>query len=50
MKERLSKAGVKPEAIKGADDLEKISILRKDDLIELQKKNPPFGGYCRCAH
>ena len=45
VKERFDKAGVKPEDIKGADDLEKISILRKDDLIELQKKNPPFGGY-----
>ena len=45
VKERFDKAGVKPEDIKGADDLEKISILRKDDLIELQKNNPPFGGY-----
>jgi phenylacetate-CoA ligase len=45
VKERFDKAGVKPEGIKGADDLQKMSILRKDDLIELQKKNPPFGGY-----
>lgn len=45
VKERFDKAGVKPEDIKTADDLEKIPVLRKDDLIELQKKNPPFGGY-----
>jgi len=45
VKERFDKAGVKPADVKSADDLEKVSILRKDDLIELQKKNPPFGGY-----
>jgi len=45
VKERFDKAGVKPEDVKTADDLEKIPVLRKDDLIELQKKNPPFGGY-----
>jgi phenylacetate-CoA ligase len=45
VKERFDKADVKPGGIKTADDLEKIPILRKDDLIELQKKNPPFGGY-----
>jgi len=45
VKERFDKAGVKPEDIKTADDLERIPIQRKDDLIELQKTNPPFGGY-----
>ena len=45
IKERFDKAGVKPEDIKTADDLQKIPVLRKDDLIALQKKNPPFGGY-----
>jgi phenylacetate-CoA ligase len=45
VKERFDKAGVKPGDIKTADDLERIPVLRKDDLIELQKTNPPFGGY-----
>jgi len=45
VKERFDKAGVKPDDIKKAEDLERIPIQRKDDLIALQKKNPPFGGY-----
>ena len=40
VKERFDKAGVKPGDIKTADDLERIPILRKDDLISLQKTNP----------
>ena len=44
VKDRIDKAGVKPEAISTIKDLEKIPVLRKDDIIELQKKNPPFGG------
>lgn len=45
VKERLDKAGVKPEDIRTVKDLERIPLLRKDDLIALQKANPPFGGY-----
>ncbi len=45
VKERFDKAGVKPGDIRSFKDLEKIPVLRKDDLIALQKLNPPFGGY-----
>ncbi|MBM3118063.1 MAG: phenylacetate--CoA ligase [Chloroflexi bacterium] len=45
VKERFDKAGVKPSDIRTVKDLEKIPLLRKDDLIALQKANPPFGGY-----
>jgi phenylacetate-CoA ligase len=45
VKERFDKAGVKPADIRTVKDLEKIPVLRKDDLIALQKANPPFGGY-----
>lgn len=44
-KARMDKAGVKPGDIKVIEDLQKIPILKKDDLIQLQKENPPFGGY-----
>jgi len=44
VKERFDKAGVKPEDVRTTKDLEKVPVLRKDDVIELQKKNPPFGG------
>ena len=45
VKERFDKAGVKPKDIHTITDLEKIPMVRKDDLIALQKAIPPFGGY-----
>jgi len=44
-KQRMDGAGVKPGDIKSLADLQKIPVLRKDDLIRLQKEMPPFGGY-----
>ncbi len=37
-------AGIEVSEIKGLDDLEKLPILRMEDLVERQKKDPPFGG------
>jgi phenylacetate-CoA ligase len=45
VKERFDNAGVKPGDIRTVKDLERIPMLRKDDLVALQKANPPFGGY-----
>ena len=44
-KEIFDKAGVSPADIQTVKDLEKLPITRKTDLIELQKANPPFGGF-----
>jgi phenylacetate-CoA ligase len=44
-KQRMDAAGIKPGDIKSLADLQKIPVLRKDDLIRLQKEMPPFGGY-----
>lgn len=41
----FDKAGVSPEQIRTVKDLEKLPITRKTDLIELQKKSPPYGGF-----
>lgn len=41
---RLAAAGLTPADIQGVADLARIPVLRKDDLIELQQKDPPFGG------
>ena len=41
----MDKAGLKPSDIKTISDLQKLQVLRKDDLIKLQKEDPPFGGY-----
>ncbi len=40
----MDKAGVKPTDVKGLDDLQKLPILRKDDLPAIQASNLPFGG------
>ncbi len=44
-KARMDKAGLKPGDIKTSADLQRIPVLHKDDLIQLQKSDPPFGGY-----
>lgn len=44
-KNKMDEAGLKPKDIQTIKDLEKIPITRKSDLLELQKKNPPFGGF-----
>ncbi len=43
-KDKLDSVGLKPKDIQTIKDLEKIPITKKADLVELQKKNPPFGG------
>jgi len=44
VKKRFDEAGVDPAAITHIEDLEKVPVLRKDDLLPLQRANPPFGG------
>lgn len=41
---RLDEAGLNAADLQTAADLSRLPILRKDDLIQLQKENPPFGG------
>ena len=44
VKERLDKVGVKPSQISTTKDLELIPFITRDELLELQAANPPFGG------
>ena len=41
----MDSVGLKPKDIQTLKDLEKLPITKKADLVELQKKNPPFGGF-----
>lgn len=41
----LDAAGVTPGEIRGVADLAAIPITRKDELIEFQRAEPPFGGF-----
>ncbi len=44
VKDRLDKAAVKPSQIRTTRDLDLIPFITRDEIIELQKANPPFGG------
>jgi len=44
VKKSFNKADVKPGDIKTTKDLEKLPIIRKTDLLEMQKADLPYGG------
>src|SRR5690606_6059505 len=44
-KQTFDEAGISPDDIQGVADLFKISVMSKDELIEIHQKNPPFGGF-----
>jgi len=44
-KEILDTAKVSPAEIRTIRDLEKLPIIRKTDLIDLQRAKPPYGGF-----
>ena len=44
VKEIFDRAGVNPAHVRAVKDLEKVPIIRKTDLIEMQKAAPPYGG------
>ncbi len=41
---RLRDAGVSPAAVRGVADLDALPVLTKDDVLALQREQPPFGG------
>ena len=44
-KEKLDSVGLEPDDIETIEDLEKIPVTKKADLVEYQKKDFPFGGF-----
>jgi phenylacetate-CoA ligase len=42
---KIDSAGLKPKDIQSVKDLEKIPVTKKAELMALQIKNPPFGGF-----
>ncbi len=44
-KEKLNSVSMKPDEIETMEDLEKIPVTKKADLVELQKRDLPFGGF-----
>jgi phenylacetate-coenzyme A ligase PaaK-like adenylate-forming protein len=41
---RFDAAGIIPTKVSGIKDLENLPLLRKDELVDLYKANPPLGG------
>lgn len=41
---RLATAGLAAEAVRGADDLARLAVFTKDQLLAAQRAAPPFGG------
>jgi phenylacetate-CoA ligase len=46
MRRRLEHARVKPEQVRGVDDLVRLPVIKKNEMPDLQKADPPFGGFC----
>ena len=44
-KQRMDACGIAPSDIKTLDDLEKLPLLAKDEMVRLQAENPPFAGF-----
>jgi len=44
IKARLDKAGITPSKVSDIKDMEDLPLLRKDELVDLYKSNPPLGG------
>jgi phenylacetate-CoA ligase len=44
-RKRLDERGIRPADIQGLQDLERIPLIRKDDLAARQKEVAPFGGF-----
>jgi phenylacetate-CoA ligase len=45
---RLKDANLASEQIQTAADLSLLPVIRKDNLVELQAADPPFGGFLAC--
>jgi phenylacetate-CoA ligase len=46
VRRRLEHARVRPEQVRGVDDLVRLPVIKKSEMPDLQKADPPFGGFC----
>ena len=46
VRRRLEAAGLAPKDLRSTDDLARLPVIRKSAMPELQKADPPFGGFC----
>ncbi len=46
VRRRLEAAGLGRDAVRGPDDLARLPVVKKSAMPDLQKADPPFGGFC----
>jgi len=46
VKDILDERGISPSKIKTVKDLEKLPVISREKLVELEAAEPPFGGLC----
>jgi phenylacetate-coenzyme A ligase PaaK-like adenylate-forming protein len=46
VRRRLEAAGLAPKDFLSTDDLARLPVIRKNAMPDLQKADPPFGGFC----
>jgi phenylacetate-CoA ligase len=46
VRRRLERAGLRPPDLRGPDDLVRLPVIKKSEMPDLQKADPPFGGFC----
>ena len=47
VKVTLDESGIKPADIKSIHELEKLPVISREEVVELELQDPPFGGFCR---
>jgi phenylacetate-CoA ligase len=46
VRRRLERAGLSPADVRGLEDLARLPVIKKSEMPDLQKADPPFGGFC----
>jgi len=46
VRRRLEQAGLSPKNFRSTDDLARLPVIKKSAMPDLQKADPPFGGFC----
>ena len=46
VRRRMEAAGLTPQVLSDLDALAKLTVLKKSQMPDLQKADPPFGGFC----
>jgi len=47
VKKIFDERGIDPAKIRSIKDLEKLPVISREELVKLEKEDPPYGGFCR---